>query len=94
MGVFATFKRFYTIETHTISRLSSQRILRVEWIELLSYAREKAISKENILSRWRGTGLWPALPIRVLRGLPKDSPIPAPQPITPCATTTLDLLLL
>jgi hypothetical protein len=94
VGVFAAFKRFHTIETHAISRLSSQRIPRAEWIELLSRAREKAMSKENILSGWRGTGLWPALPMRVLRGLPKDSPIPAPQPITPCATTTLDLSLL
>jgi hypothetical protein len=57
VGVFATFKRYHTIETHAISRLSSQRIPRSEWIELLLYTRTKAMSKENILSRWRGTGL-------------------------------------
>ena len=50
VGVFAAFKRYHTIKTHAISRLSSQRIPRAEWIELLSKAREKAISKENILS--------------------------------------------
>jgi len=38
--------------------------------------------------------LWPTLPIQVLRALPEDSPIPPPQPATPCATTTLDLSLL
>jgi hypothetical protein len=94
VGVFAAFKRAHTVETHAISRLSSQRIPRSEWLELLSRAREKAMSKENILSGWRGTGLWPALPMRVLRSLPKDSPIPAPQSITPGATTTLDHSLL
>jgi hypothetical protein len=52
------------------------------------------MSKENILSRWRSTGLWPTLPIRVLRGLPKDSPILTPQPVTPGAILTLDQLLL
>jgi hypothetical protein len=78
VGVFTAFKLYHAVETHAISRLSSQRILRAEWIELLSRAREKAMSKENILSGWRGTGLWPALPMRVLRGLLKDSPVPAP----------------
>lgn len=94
VGVFAAFKRYHTIETHAISRLSSQRIPRAEWIELLSRARTKAMSKENILSGWRGTGLYPALPMRVLRELPKNSPIPTPQPITPGMTTNLDLSLL
>lgn len=28
--------------------------------------------------------------MRVLRELPRDSPVPAPQPIAPYATTTLD----
>jgi hypothetical protein len=71
VGVFAAFKRYHTIETHAISSLSSQRIPRSECIELLSRARVKAMNKENILGGWRGTGLWPALPMRVLRELPK-----------------------
>jgi hypothetical protein len=41
--------------------------------------------EENILGGWRGTGLWPALPMRVLRELPKTSPMP---------TANLDLSLL
>jgi hypothetical protein len=57
VGVFAAFKRYHTIETYTISRLSSQHIPRLEWIKLLSRARVKAMSKENILSEWRSTGL-------------------------------------
>jgi hypothetical protein len=49
VGVFSAFKRFHAIETHALAQLSSQRIPRAEWIELLSRAREKALSKENIL---------------------------------------------
>jgi hypothetical protein len=94
VGVFSAFKRYHTVETHAISRLSSQRIPRSEWIELLSKAREKAMSRENILSGWRGAGLWPALPQRVLRDLPKDSPPPAYQPATPCEISNLDHSLL
>jgi hypothetical protein len=94
VGVLAAFKRYNTIKTHAISWLSSQRIPHSKWIEVLSRARKKAMSKENILSGWHGTGLWLALPIQVLRGLPKGSPIPIPQSITPRATTTLNLPLL
>jgi hypothetical protein len=94
VGVFSAFKRYHTIETHALSRLSSQRILRSEWIELLSKARKKAMTKENILAGWRGTGLWPAAPMRVLRYLPKLSPPPTTQVATPNTTTNLDLSLL
>jgi hypothetical protein len=72
VGVFAMFKQFHTIETHAISQLSSQLIPHAEWIELLSCARKKAMSKENILCGWCSTGLWSTLPMQVLRVLPKD----------------------
>lgn len=96
VGVFSAFKRYHTIETHALTRLSSQRIPRAEWIELLSRARVKAMIRENILSGWRGTGLWPATPMRVLKDI---KPILQPlsqshQPTTPHQTTTLDLSLL
>ena len=94
VGVFAAFKQYHTNETHTLSRLSSQRIPRSEWIELLSRARKKAVSKENILSGWRDAGLWPALPARVLRDLPTNSPLPTYHPAISHETTRLDLSLL
>jgi hypothetical protein len=40
VGVFSVFKRYHTIKTHVLSRLSSQRIPCSEWIELLPKARE------------------------------------------------------
>jgi hypothetical protein len=94
VGVFSAFKRYHSVETHAISRLSSQRIPRAEWIELLSRARAKAMSKDNILGGWRGTGLWPANHRRVLASLQQIHHAPTPQASTPCETTTLDLSLL
>jgi hypothetical protein len=94
VGVFSALKRRATIETREISRLSPQRIPRSEWIELLSKAREKAITKENIQSGWRATGLSPLTPMRVLRGIPQPSPEPAIRISHAGDTTNLDLSLL
>jgi hypothetical protein len=94
VGVFSALKRYHTSEMDAISRLSAQRIPCSEWLELLSHAREKAISKENILGGWRGTGLWPATPMRVLKNLPSEPTTPAPHTSTACATTNLDQSLL
>ena len=94
VGVFSAFKRYHTAETHAISRLSSQRIPRAEWIELLSRARTKAMNRDNILGGWRGSGLWPIVPTRVLRSLRQSAVEPAPRPRTACETTNLDLSLL
>ena len=82
VGVFSAFKWYHTVEMHALSRLSSQRIPRAEWVELLSRARSKALTKENILAGWRGTGLWPVAPMHVLRNLPKESPEPTSQVAT------------
>lgn len=94
VGVFAAFKRSHTSETHAISRLSSQRLPRAEWIELLARAREKAVTKKNILAGWRGAGLSPAMPMRVLRNLPREATLIASKPRTPPETSDLDLSLL
>ena len=79
-----------------LTRLSSQYIPRAEWIELLSRVQVKAIIRENILSGWCSTGLWPATPMYVLKDI---KPILQPlsqshQPTTLYQTTTLDLSLL
>jgi hypothetical protein len=94
VGVFSAFKRYHSVETHAITRLSFQRIPRSEWVELLSKARVRAMTTENILSGWRATGLWPATPMRVLSSLSKNSPPPAYIAPIPITTTNLDLSLL
>lgn len=94
VGVFSALKQRATIETREISRLSLQSIPRSEWIELLFKAREKAISKDNILSGWRATGLSPLEPMRVLERIPQPTPEPATRIYRAGDTTNLDLSLL
>lgn len=43
-----------------------RRIQKVEWLERFIDAREKAITKENILSGWRGAGIFPENMHRIL----------------------------
>jgi hypothetical protein len=93
VSVFSAFKRYHTSETQTISRLSSQRIPRSEWIELLSRAREKALSKDDILRGWRGAGVWSATPMRILNNLFHELPPVTPQAPIQATTTNLDFSL-
>src|SRR5271170_7752491 len=39
---------------------------KVEWVECFIEARERAITKDNILSGWRGVGLFPENMHRIL----------------------------
>ena len=94
IGVFSAFKRRHTSGTDAISRLSSQRIPRSEWIELFTEARGKALTTQNIKSGWRGAGLVPAMPMRVLKDLPREATLTASQPRTPPETIDLDYSLL
>jgi hypothetical protein len=41
--------------------------------DMYSPAREKALTKRNILAAWRGSGLFPFNPNRVLEDMPKPS---------------------
>ena len=94
VGVFSAFKLCYTYATHALSRLSSQRIPRAEWVELLVEARRKAVIEKNIKGGWRGAGLVPAILVRVLKGLPHEATLVSTKPCTPLDPTNLDLALL
>ena len=46
--VFTAFKRAYNGETDAVSRLSTQRIQRAEWIKIFQKAKIKAVTASNI----------------------------------------------
>jgi DDE superfamily endonuclease/Tc5 transposase DNA-binding domain len=94
VGVFAAFKRRYTGETAAISRLSSQRISRAEWVQLFARARESSVIRENILAGWRAAGISPLNPRRVLKDLPSEADSVPIHPYTPPERAGLDLSLL
>jgi hypothetical protein len=62
----------------------------VEWLDAYIQAREQAISKTNIESAFRGAGLIPFQPQRVLRIIKHQPTTPPPQPQTPTEYEILD----
>ena len=62
-----------------VIRSGIKRIQKVKWLERFIEARERGITKENIISRWRGAGLFPENMHRILIQLTrKTSPQPPP----------------
>jgi hypothetical protein len=94
VGVFSAFKRAHSNETDATSRLSTQRISRPEWLQMFIRARAKAVKPDNILAGWRGAGLIPNDPQKVLNYLPQTLTTAASLPITPPEGRNLNFSLL
>ncbi|KFY83439.1 hypothetical protein V500_10057, partial [Pseudogymnoascus sp. VKM F-4518 (FW-2643)] len=94
VGVFAAFKRAHANETDKLARHSSQRILRVEWMQMFIKARIKAITVSNILSGWRGAGIWPLNLKKVLGQLLAKPPSTTSRLLTPPNQVGFDFSLL
>jgi DDE superfamily endonuclease len=94
VGVFAAFKRAHSNETDATSQLSTQRISRREWMEMFIRARAKAVKPDNILGGWRGAGLVPNDPQKVLNHLLQNSTQLDSLPITPPEGHNLNFSLL
>jgi hypothetical protein len=94
VGVFAPLKRALACETDAALRYDTGRIPRVQWVEMYTRARERALTSHNILSGWRTAGLLPLSPMTVLEKLPaRPGPSP-PPPHTPPQQIDLDWSLL
>ena len=52
----------------------------MEWFECLIKARAKIVNKMNIEGEWRGVGIYPMNPFKMLEKLPKST---IQRPITP-----------
>jgi len=65
-----------------------------QWVGTYIRARERALSKHNILSGWRSAGLMPLRPVTVLAKLLDNSTPAASPPHTPAQQIDLDLSLL
>src|SRR5689334_10043310 len=57
-------------------------------------ARAKAVKPNNIIAGWRGAGLIPNDPQKVLKNLPPNPTVRAPHPITPPEGRNLNFSLL
>jgi hypothetical protein len=84
VGVFGALKKHLAREIEPLMRSGVARIQKVEWLPAFIAAHDKALVTKNILGGFRGTGIHPFLPTKVLRRVTTSlSPQPLLQPSTP-----------
>ena len=92
VGVFSPLKRAMSSHLSRLYSTEISRLHKVEWLKYYIKARTTAITSQNVLGGWRGAGLFPTNPHRVLR-LMSDNPTPSTPSINQTRSTTLQLLV-
>ena len=87
VAVFSPLKKAVSSHLHRLMRAGTSPLEKAEWLEYFAKAREDAITKTNVLSGWRGAGIFPENRHRILSQLP-DIDISPPSPNDPPATAT------
>ena len=84
VGVFGALKKHIAAELYPLMRTRVSRIQKVEWLTAFVAVHDKALSSKNILSGFRGTGIHPFQPTKVLHHVISSiSPQPQSRPSTP-----------
>ena len=87
VGVFSPLKAAMKSQLNKIFRTGIARLQKSEWIENYIIARDKGMTKKNILAGWSGSGLWPINSVRILSELPESDITTSPpfqhSPATP-----------
>jgi DDE superfamily endonuclease len=80
-SVFSQIKASYRAEIEALARFDdSQPIKKIRFIEYYNRARKEALSEHIIKAGWRGAGLFPWCPEKVLKS---RQIIKNPTPVTP-----------
>ena len=66
IAIFSPLKRAISSRLHRLMQTGISRLEKAEWLEYFAKAREDAITSINILSGWRGGGLFPQNHHRIL----------------------------
>jgi hypothetical protein len=92
VGVFGPVKRGMAYALSRLYATEIARLQKAEWLECYIRARAEGLTSQNILGGWRGTGLSPLNPHRVLRTIsgstPSPSPVMQPTEMTPSLLLT------
>jgi len=95
VGVFSPLKKALALRQSRLFRSGVRRIQKAEWLDHFIEARESSVSEANILSGWRGSGLFPENLHRMLHQFPVShrldlasmtTPICLPQTLPPEST--------
>jgi hypothetical protein len=89
VSVFGPLKIAYRDQVERLNRGGIDAIGKEHFTYLYSPAREKALTKRNIVVGWAATGLFPFNPARVLRNTPK--PAAALRPAEPSEIAAPDV---
>lgn len=83
VGVFGALKKYMAAEIQPLIQTGIARVQKVEWLTAFVTAHDKALSVKNVLGGFRGTGIHPFLPTKVLRRIASSPPEPQSRPCTP-----------
>ena len=72
VGIFGPLKKHISAKIDPLIRMGIPRIQKVEWLTAFVAAHNQAVCYRNILSGFRGTGIYPFSPNKVLNRI--DSP--------------------
>jgi len=83
--VFGPLKTAMAAQLNKLFAAEIARLYKIEWVDKYIPAREKAITATNIQGGWRGAGIFPFNPHRVLRTIsePTTSSTPPQETINP-----------
>jgi len=90
VAIFGPLKKKLTTALLYLNEAQLVRIQKAEWMDAYIQARSIAISTRNIESAWRGAGLVPFSPQRIIRSIRSNQP--ATPPIRPQTPTEYNIL--
>jgi DDE superfamily endonuclease len=95
VGLFGPLKRALSSKLQPLIRTEVSRIRKSEWLMAFIQARKNAFTGSNVLGGWRGAGLLPFNPEKVLRHIEIPRPPKEPNSVvlfqSPPITTILQL---
>jgi hypothetical protein len=86
VGLFGPIKTALSEQQDALFRLQVARVRKVEWLEDYVEAREPAFRPANVLGGWRGAGLIPLNPKKILRQLEPKTPPQSKKQIVSTST--------
>ena len=73
VDVFSSLKQAMGSLLNRLYRTGIRRVQKAEWFECFIPARTEAVNKSNIEGGWRGAGIYPINPSKVLDKIPKSA---------------------
>ena len=89
VGLFGPLKSTLSAKLEPLFQTEVSRIRKSEWLTAFAEAREDTFSESNVLGGWRGAGLLPFDPDKVLRHIVVVPPPENSAPVAPASTSPM-----